>query len=101
MDYGAEWRACRKLEHIALGPATMRQYEPMQEKFSATLAKDILETPDEFFELIRLYVFLTLQASLLISTCSCAARIVLALTYGLSAPILDKEVRLGAVLRYC
>ncbi|KIP07601.1 hypothetical protein PHLGIDRAFT_70797 [Phlebiopsis gigantea 11061_1 CR5-6] len=75
MEYGAEWRASRKLEHIALGPAAMRQYEPMQEKFAATLAKDILESPDHFYDLTRL----------------CTARIVLALTYGLSASILDEK----------
>lgn len=54
MEYGAEWRAGRKLEHIALGPAAVHQYEPMQETFAATLAKDILETPDQFYELVRL-----------------------------------------------
>lgn len=62
MDYGAEWRASRKLEHIALGPLAIRQYESMQEKFAATLANDILETPDDFSELTRLCVLVYLRS---------------------------------------
>ena len=54
MPYSPEWRACRKLEHIALGPSAVRQYEPVQEKFAAMLAKEILEDPDDFYDLVRL-----------------------------------------------
>ncbi|KIP07594.1 hypothetical protein PHLGIDRAFT_70828 [Phlebiopsis gigantea 11061_1 CR5-6] len=75
MPYGAEWRACRKLEHIVLGPGAVRQYEPVQENFAAMLAKEIIQDPDDFYNLIRL----------------CAARIVLAVTYGLPARVTDRE----------
>ena len=52
--YGPEWRACRKLEHMALGPGTVKQYEPMQEWFAAMLAREIVDDPDNFYDLIRL-----------------------------------------------
>ena len=52
--YGPEWRACRKLEHMALGPGAVKQYEPMQEFFAATLAREIIDDPDNFYDLVRL-----------------------------------------------
>ena len=54
MAYGPEWRACRRLEHMALGPGSVKQYEPMQEYFAATLAKEIIDDPDNFYDLVRL-----------------------------------------------
>lgn len=73
--YGTDWRACRKLEHAALNPTAVRDYHPMQEQFAALLASDILANPTNFYDLTRL----------------CAARIVLSITYGISASIIDTE----------
>lgn len=56
MQYGAEWRACRKLEHVALGPVAVKQYLPMQARFAALLAKEIAEDPENFYDLVRLCV---------------------------------------------
>lgn len=55
-SYGPDWRACRKLEHIALSPAASKQYQPMQEKYAAMLVSEILDSPDDFYDLVRLYV---------------------------------------------
>lgn len=60
MEYGHEWRACRKLEHMALSSGAVKQYEPMQERFAAMLAKEIIDDPDNFYDLVRLYVLLML-----------------------------------------
>ena len=54
MGYGPEWRACRKLEHMALNASVVKQYEPMQEHFAVTLAKEIIDDPDNFYDLVRL-----------------------------------------------
>ena len=54
--YGTEWRACRKLEHIALSPSAVKQYFPMQEQFAALLATEILDSPESFYDLTRLLV---------------------------------------------
>lgn len=62
--YGPEWRACRKLEHIALNPVASKQYAPMQEHFAATLVSEIIDDPSNFYNLVRLYVPLILQPSL-------------------------------------
>ncbi|EKM52333.1 uncharacterized protein PHACADRAFT_164255 [Phanerochaete carnosa HHB-10118-sp] len=75
LPYGSEWRKCRKLEHIALNATAVKQYRPMLEHFSAMLALDILGDPDNFYELTRL----------------CASRIILSVTYGLSARVTDSE----------
>lgn len=52
--YGPEWRACRKLEHMALSSGAVKQYEPMQERFAAMLARDIMDDPTNFYDLVRL-----------------------------------------------
>lgn len=54
MQYGPEWRACRKLEHMVLSPTSVRQYHPLQEKFAAMLAKEISEDPENFYDRVRL-----------------------------------------------
>ena len=52
--YGHEWRACRKLEHMVLGPGTVKQYESMQEHFAAVLVKEIMDDAENFYDLVRL-----------------------------------------------
>ena len=54
MPYNAEWRACRKLEHIALSPSAVKQYEKIQAKFAAMLVTDIADDPSNFYDLVRL-----------------------------------------------
>lgn len=52
--YDTEWRACRKLEHAALNPTSVKQYRTLQEKCAAMLASDIIDEPTKFYELARL-----------------------------------------------
>ncbi|OCH91968.1 cytochrome P450 [Obba rivulosa] len=66
-DYGEEWRAQRKLAHVALGLAAVKDYVIMQEDIAAGLARDLLKTREDFHALIRL----------------AAGRTVLAVTYGI------------------
>ncbi|OCH91964.1 cytochrome P450 [Obba rivulosa] len=65
-DYGEEWRAQRKLAHAALGPAAVRDYVEAQEDIAAGLANDLLKTPEDFHNLIRV----------------ASGRIVITITYG-------------------
>lgn len=73
--YGEDWRIHRKLQHSALGPAAVKQYQSVQEDLIALMAKQFLDEPDSFIDHVRL----------------CAARIVLATTYGLSPNKADDE----------
>nr|BAL05172.1 cytochrome P450 [Phanerodontia chrysosporium] len=75
IPYGAEWRACRKLEHVALNQSAVKQYRPVIEHHAAQLALDILQEPDKFLTHTRL----------------CTTRIILAVTYGLSARVTATE----------
>ena len=54
--YDAEWRACRRLVNVGFGPAAVKQYRPVQEKFAAMLASEILENPANFYNLVRTWV---------------------------------------------
>ena len=49
-----EWRAHRKLAHTALNPTAVKRYHVIQEDLAAILSKEILETPEDFFSLVRL-----------------------------------------------
>ena len=43
MPYGPEWRACRKLEHVALNASAVKKYEPLQERLAAMLVGEIVK----------------------------------------------------------
>ncbi|KAJ7223154.1 cytochrome P450 [Mycena pura] len=49
LPYGNEWRAHRKLAHVALSPGAVKQYHELQEDLAALLNKAILNKPEEFF----------------------------------------------------
>jgi len=56
MEYGARYRAVRRLAHVALQPAAVHQYATMQEDYAALLAQHLLDKPSDFFDHIRLCV---------------------------------------------
>lgn len=56
MQYDAEWRACRRLEHLALSPAAVRDYQPMQERVAAQFVQELAADPDNFYDIVRLCV---------------------------------------------
>lgn len=68
LAYNDEWRAQRKLAHVALGPSVVKKYHGIQEDLAILLAKQILDAPKDFFSHIRLYVAIhfsrTIQGSL-------------------------------------
>ncbi|KAJ3575314.1 hypothetical protein NP233_g1185 [Leucocoprinus birnbaumii] len=70
---GPEWRACRKLAHLALSPSAVTKYHHIQEELTVLLLKEILDAPGEFNSHVRLI----------------AGRIILTLTYGLSVKDAD------------
>ncbi|EMD36301.1 hypothetical protein CERSUDRAFT_65977 [Gelatoporia subvermispora B] len=67
LPYGPEWRAHRRLAHVALGPAQIKEYAILQEDIAASLAQAFLETPQDFFTLVRMS----------------AGRMIIAVTYGI------------------
>ena len=69
MPYGSEWRACRKLEHIALSSSAVKKYEPLQERLAAMLVCEISRNQTNFYDLVRLYVLLTQDISLGANSC--------------------------------
>ncbi|GJE90574.1 cytochrome P450 [Phanerochaete sordida] len=75
IPYGPEWRECRRLEHLALGPAAVKDYQKVQERIAATLCQNIMDDPANFFDLVRLN----------------SARVVLHIVYGISPRVIDKE----------
>ncbi|EMD36320.1 hypothetical protein CERSUDRAFT_52252 [Gelatoporia subvermispora B] len=67
LPYGPEWRAHRKLARMALGPTQLKEYAILQEDIAASLAEALLDTPHDFFSLVRIG----------------AGRMVIAVTYGI------------------
>ncbi|THU99233.1 cytochrome P450 [Dendrothele bispora CBS 962.96] len=89
MPYGEEWRESRKLIHIALNPGAVKKYYGVQEDIAALLNKDLLDSPNDFMQHLRLM----------------AGRIVLLVTYGIFAKnmqnqyIADAEECMGIIDR--
>ncbi|EMD35960.1 hypothetical protein CERSUDRAFT_115908 [Gelatoporia subvermispora B] len=80
LPYGEEWRAQRKLAHMALSSTAIKQYCSMQEDIAAILAKDLLDSPDDFFASVRMS----------------AGRVVIAVTYGIPSGEIQTEcINLG------
>ncbi|KAF5350156.1 hypothetical protein D9756_009108 [Leucocoprinus leucothites] len=75
LPYGPEWRASRKLAHVALSPAAVAKYHHVQEDLTVLLLRDFLDNPQEFFSHVRL----------------AAGRIILVITYGLSIQSADNN----------
>ena len=44
----------RKLAHSALSPAAVKKYYTIQEDLAAILAKQLIDSPEDFFDHIRL-----------------------------------------------
>ncbi|VDC07343.1 unnamed protein product [Peniophora sp. CBMAI 1063] len=72
-DYDEEWREMRRISHNALGTQPVKQYHRMQEDMAALFARDVLDEPSNFRVILRMY----------------SSRIILSLTYGLSAQEAD------------
>ncbi|KAI0919557.1 hypothetical protein AcV5_001591 [Taiwanofungus camphoratus] len=75
LPYGEEWRAHRKLAHVALSATAVKLYYTVQEDLAALLSKQLLETPADFFSHVRLI----------------AGRIILSVTYGLAVDTAEDE----------
>ncbi|KAH9950527.1 cytochrome P450 [Amylocystis lapponica] len=75
LQYGEEWRAHRKLAHIALSAKASQRYHPMLEDLAALLAEMLLKTPEDFSSHVRLT----------------AGRIIMSITYGLSPDVADRD----------
>lgn len=54
IQYGPEWRECRRLEHLALSPTAVGGCGRMRGRMVITLCRDLLDSPDDFFDLVRL-----------------------------------------------
>ncbi|ESK91872.1 cytochrome p450 [Moniliophthora roreri MCA 2997] len=68
MNYGPEWREHRKLAHVSLNATAVKRYHPLQEDIAATLCRELLDDPKNFYEHARV----------------AAGRVVMSVTYGLS-----------------
>ncbi|EMD36023.1 hypothetical protein CERSUDRAFT_138759 [Gelatoporia subvermispora B] len=78
LPYADEWRAHRKLAHAALNPAQVKQYHTMQEDLATSLAQCLIESPEDFFEHVRMI----------------SGRIIIAVTYGIPASQAQTECTL-------
>lgn len=54
LSYGEEWKAHRRLAHVALSPGTVKRYHPVQEDLAALLCQALVENPKDFFGHVRL-----------------------------------------------
>ncbi|KAH9942871.1 cytochrome P450 [Amylocystis lapponica] len=75
LQYGEEWRAHRKLAHIAMSAKACQRYHPMLEDLAALLGEMLLKTPEDFIS----HVGLT------------AGRIIMSITYGLTTDVADRD----------
>ena len=55
MSYGDEWRAQRRLAHMALSPKAVQKYQPLLEDYAARTATGLLDDPGEFYHHIKQY----------------------------------------------
>lgn len=55
MEYGPKWRSIRKISHGALNLSTAVTYEPVQDFESKQLMRDILDSPEDFYQHNRRY----------------------------------------------
>ncbi|KAH7907412.1 cytochrome P450, partial [Hygrophoropsis aurantiaca] len=67
LQYGAAWRAQRKLAHIALSPEAVKKYHTVQENIAAMYVNSLIEKPEDFASQLRLT----------------GGRVVMSVTYGL------------------
>lgn len=51
--YGTRWRAWRKSFHENLHPAAANEYRPLELKAARLLLRNLLQTPDNFYEHLR------------------------------------------------
>ncbi|OCH86923.1 cytochrome P450 [Obba rivulosa] len=79
LPYGEEWRAQRKLTHMVLSPAAVKQYHRMQEDIAASLAKGLLDAPEDFFTVVRMN----------------AGKVVMAIAYGIGINIGERALEIG------
>lgn len=56
MEYGATWREHRKAFHQYFHPKASLKYRPDQLASTRRMLHLLLESPDEFIQIIRLYV---------------------------------------------
>ncbi|KAH9483265.1 Cytochrome P450 monooxygenase 74 [Psilocybe cubensis] len=72
-SYGPDWRMHRKLAHNVLSITVVKQYCQLQEDLAVLLCDEFIKTPEKFFSSTRLF----------------ASRLMLTITYGLSAKDAD------------
>ncbi|EIM81797.1 cytochrome P450 [Stereum hirsutum FP-91666 SS1] len=75
LPYGREWREQRRLAHVGLNATVVKKYHTTQEDLASIMLLDMLNTPEKFFDHVRLY----------------AERIILSVTYGLPIDVADNE----------
>ncbi len=51
--YGTKWRTWRKSFHENLHPAAADEYRPLELKAARVLLRNLLETPEGFYEHLR------------------------------------------------
>ena len=56
MSYGDEWRAQRKLIHMALNSKAVQKYHPLVEDYASGMAVKLLNDPEDFYHHIKQYV---------------------------------------------
>ncbi|EED79605.1 predicted protein, partial [Postia placenta Mad-698-R] len=75
LPYGEEWRAHRRLAHTALSPAAVKRYHGVQEDLAALLCQRLLQSPEDFFNHVRLI----------------AGNVILSVVYGLPVETAEDE----------
>lgn len=58
MPYGSEWRVHRRTFHQYMNSEVVPQYRPVQTSSTRTLARRLLDTPENWTNLVKLYVSL-------------------------------------------
>ena len=53
MSYGDEWRAQRKLIHMALNSKAVQKYHPLVEDYASGMAVKLLNDPEQFYHHIK------------------------------------------------
>lgn len=73
MSYGEQWRLHRRLSKPALNVVAVKKYWPLEQQCATLMCKSLLDSPDDFFEHVRMYAISSSLSEYLGQLISCFA----------------------------
>lgn len=90
--FGRRWRLHRKLARVALSPEALKSYESGLMEIAAMMNRSFIESPAEFIDHVRLYVFLPSNSISHSYSSSAAGQVIMSTMYGISVQSAENPV---------